>query len=217
MLSSAENTLRNGVALLVRALDDRLVLSDARAAAAHRLEPLTQPCQRRAQIVRDVTRHLTQALHQRGDAVEHVVDDCRQSIELRLRAGHGNAIAKAPRHHGTTGARDGIDAAQEPGAQHRTTGDREATRVAPMIQAKAPRIRIAGRGQSLRVLAHEQVAAVRQVASLTEHDSGTSRKPHRSLLGRIDRPHLEHPGSRAHRGKIAGELAAVGALQQVAS
>jgi hypothetical protein len=52
------------------------------AAALHAFEPGEEPCQRRAQVVRDVLGHPLHLVHQPLDLVEHAVDDVDQAGEI---------------------------------------------------------------------------------------------------------------------------------------
>ena len=71
--------------------DRRLDLAPPRALvgiemAQRGFQPVAQPVERRAQIVRDGIGHLAHALHQPLDAVEHAVEIFGQRVELVMRA-----------------------------------------------------------------------------------------------------------------------------------
>ena len=74
-----------------RTLDRRLVLGDGPRVRQRALQPLAQPRQWRAQVVRHVAADLAQAVHQGGDAVQHVVQRAGQAVQVVAGAAHRHA------------------------------------------------------------------------------------------------------------------------------
>ncbi len=61
-------------------------------------QPVAQPVERRAQIVRDEVGDFAQALHQPLDAVQHAVEIFRQHVEFVMRAGDRHTPGQIARH-----------------------------------------------------------------------------------------------------------------------
>ena len=92
MRSSAWNTAtmpsRSAVARSIAARSSASVCGVQRGV----LQPGAGAGDRRAQIVRDGVGHLAHAVHQPGDAVQHVVDRLGQLVELVAAAGQPHPL-----------------------------------------------------------------------------------------------------------------------------
>ena len=75
-------------------------------------QPLAQPVERGAQIMRHRIGDFAQALHQPLDAVQHAVEIFRQHVELVMRAGHRHAAGEIAGDDFARSAVDGIQPAQ---------------------------------------------------------------------------------------------------------
>ena len=77
---------------------------------------------RGAQVVRDGVGHLAHALHQAADAVQHVVDDLRQLVELVAAPGQADPLREVAAGDGRGGGRNVGQGAAEQSADHECPG-----------------------------------------------------------------------------------------------
>ena len=85
-------------------------------------QPLAQPVERRAQVVRHRIGDLAQAFHQAFNPVQHAVEIFRQHIEFIMRPGDRHPASKVAGHDLAGGAVNGVQAPQHVAA-HQASAD----------------------------------------------------------------------------------------------
>ena len=103
---------QDSIHVAARGLDGGLVSLGGPRALPRRFEPLPQVGERRAEVVGDIVRHLSQAFHEQLDAIQHLVGVRRQPVELVARAPRRHPPPEVAFHYGSDDVVHGLDTPQ---------------------------------------------------------------------------------------------------------
>ena len=108
------------VGLLDRPLESFAVSFAAAWIAQRRLRRVSQPVERRFQIVSDIIGNFPETAHQAFDAIEHLVEVSGQRVEFAATSALRDAPRQVALHDGPASAGDGFDAVEDEAADGET-------------------------------------------------------------------------------------------------